>query len=79
MSTALRLTVAEYDAMVEKGAFDELTQKIELINGEISDMNPAGPLDDDYIQFLCEWSMQNTDSQQIKVSQSKRDHASRTE
>lgn len=67
MSTALRLTVAEYDAMVDKGAFDDLTQKVELINGEINAMNPAGPVHDDYIQFLCEWSMRNTEGQRVKV------------
>ncbi|MCA9085288.1 MAG: Uma2 family endonuclease [Planctomycetaceae bacterium] len=67
MSTPLKLTVAEYGVMVEKGAFDELTQKIELINGELSAMNPAGPVHDDYIQFLCEWSFQNTDRQEVKV------------
>ena len=67
MSTALKLTVAEYDAIVDKGAFDELSQKIELINGEISGMNPAGPVHDDYIQFLCEWSIQNADRQKVQV------------
>ena len=31
MSTNLTLTVAEYDQMVAKGAFDDLGRKIELI------------------------------------------------
>jgi Uma2 family endonuclease len=68
MSTGLRLTVAEYDRMVEKGAFEELTQKIELINGEIQAMNPAGPMHDDYIRFLTRWSVLATDPQAIVVS-----------
>lgn len=67
MSATLKLTVAEYDRMVSKGAFDELTQKVELINGEIQAMNPAGPVHDDYIQFLTNWSVRNTDSEQIRI------------
>lgn len=38
MSSTLKLTIAEYDQMVAKGAFDGLTQKIELIHGEIQGM-----------------------------------------
>ncbi len=67
MSTALKLTVAEYDTMVNKGAFDELTQKIELINGEIHAMNPAGPVHDHIIEYLTLWSVQNTDCSRIRV------------
>lgn len=67
MSTGLRLTVAEYDRMVEKGAFDELSQKIELIYGEIQAMNPAGPIHDDHIQYLTEWSIRNTLDSEISV------------
>lgn len=67
MSTGLRLTVAEYDRMVEKGAFDELSQKVELIYGEIQAMNPADPVHDDYIQYLNEWSIRNTLDAEISV------------
>lgn len=66
MSTTLKLSVAEYDAMVAKGAFDDLAQKIELINGEISAMNPAVPLHDDYIQFLTTWTSRHADPQSIQ-------------
>ena len=67
MSSALKLTVAEYDAMVAKGAFDGLAKKIELINGEIQAMNPAGPVHDDLIEYLNQWSVRNTDSQEVRV------------
>jgi Uma2 family endonuclease len=67
MSAGLTLTVAEYDRMVEKGAFDELAQKIELINGEIQAMNPAGPAHDDFIQYLAEWSFRNSASAEVGV------------
>jgi Uma2 family endonuclease len=67
MSTALKLSVAEYDAMVAKGAFDSLTQKIELIHGEIKAMNPAGPIHDHVIEHLNHWSVQNTEFDKIRV------------
>lgn len=67
MSLALKLTVAEYDAMVAKGAFDDLNQKIELIHGEIQAMNPAGPVHDYYIELLNDWSTQNADLQHTSV------------
>lgn len=52
----LHLSLAEYDAMVLKGAFDDLNRRVELIRGEIVEMNPAGPLHDDYITYLTTWS-----------------------
>ena len=67
MSTSLKLTVDQYDAMVAKGAFDGLTQKIELIDGEIQAMNPAGPVHDHIIEYLTHWSVNNTDYDQIRV------------
>lgn len=67
MSLALKLTVAEYDSMVAKGAFDDLAQKIELIYGEIQAMNPAGPVHDYYIELLNEWSVRNADQSKTSV------------
>ncbi len=62
----LHLSLAEYDAMVLKGAFDDLNRRVELIRGEIVEMNPAGPLHDDYITYLTNWS---SDSRDKKVTQ----------
>ena len=67
MSTTLKLTVEQYDAMVAIGAFDELAQKIELVFGEIWAMNPAGPVHDALIEYLTHWSIRNTDDRQIRV------------
>lgn len=67
MNTSLKLTVREYDEMVAKGAFDGLSQKIELIEGEIHAMNPAGPRHDHIIEFLTHWSVSNTDFNLIRV------------
>ena len=67
MSTVLKLTAADYDRMVAKGAFDELTQRIELINSVIVSMNPDGPIHDDFIKFLNRWSTRNTDENSVAV------------
>jgi Uma2 family endonuclease len=60
MSVGLRLTPEEYDQMIAKGAFDGITKRIELIRGELREMSPAGPVHEDYIDFLTRWSTQNT-------------------
>lgn len=67
MSTALRLTVAQYDQMVERGAFDHLEGKIELLLGEICSMNPAGPVHDWLIEFLTNWSIRSTTADAVSV------------
>jgi Uma2 family endonuclease len=61
MLQTLHLTLHEYDGMVRKGAFDELGRKVELIRGELVEMNPAGPLHDDHIAYLNNWSVRNSD------------------
>jgi Uma2 family endonuclease len=61
MSTLARLTGAEFDSMVDRGAFDQIgPKKVELIHGELRFMNPAGPIHDDHIEFLTNWSFANT-------------------
>ena len=61
MSVASKITGAEFDSMVERGAFDGLgSRKIELIRGELRFMNPAVPIHDDYIDYLNRWSTDNT-------------------
>ncbi len=67
MSSALRLTAAEFDRMVELGAFDGLNRKIELIRGEIVEMNPAGPIHDDLIMYLTDWSVRSVPRDQVFV------------
>ncbi len=62
MSIGLRLTAKEYDQMIAKGAFDGIHRRIELIRGELREMSPAGPVHEDYIDFLNRWSMQVTSS-----------------
>lgn len=61
MSQTLHLSLAEYDAMVRKGAFDDLDRSVELLRGEIIEMNPAGPIHDDFISYLNDWSATHRD------------------
>lgn len=68
MSSDLRLTEDEYGQMVERGAFDHLNKKIELIRGEIRTMNPAGPIHDDHILYLSNWSFKTTAAHPIHVA-----------
>lgn len=68
MSTALRLTMDEFDRMVHCGAFDHLNRKIELIRGELREMNPAGPLHDDLITYLTNWSVLAASKKSILVT-----------
>jgi Uma2 family endonuclease len=61
MSVAGKLAGTEFDSMVDRGAFDGLRpRKIELIDGELRFMNPAGPVHDDYIEYLTRWSIDQT-------------------
>ncbi len=69
MSVANRLTGAEFDSMVERGAFDAIgPRKIELIRGELRFMNPAGPIHNDYIVYLTRWSTDNTTAKEASIS-----------
>lgn len=68
MSTGLHLTLDEFDRMVERRAFDHLHRKIELIRGEICEMNPAGPMHDDLIMYLTSWSARSTPPDRISVT-----------
>jgi Uma2 family endonuclease len=61
MITTLHLSLAEYDQMVKVGAFEKISRKIELIRGELTEMNPAGPIHDDLITYLNNWSVRNSD------------------
>ncbi|XZE20381.1 Uma2 family endonuclease [Pirellulaceae bacterium SH449] len=61
MSSTLHLSLREYDHMVKVGAFETLDRKVELIRGEIVQMNPAGPVHDDFVAYLTTWSAHNSD------------------
>jgi Uma2 family endonuclease len=68
MSTTLHLTLEEYSTMVNVGAFDRFPRKVELIRGELIEMNPAGPLHDHLITYLTNWSVRNSDSKRTQIT-----------
>ena len=68
MLTTLHLSIAEYDQMVRRGAFDDLGRKIELIRGELAEMKPAGPLHNDLVIYLVNWSAANCDHEKTLVT-----------
>ena len=62
MSTHAKLTAKEFDAMAEHGSFDVLgPKKIELIHGELRIISQAGPIHDDFIEYLTRWSIKSAD------------------
>ena len=67
MSTNLKLTVAEYDQMIATGAFDRLDKRAELIQGELREINPAGPMHEVILCFLTRWSTENTSASVVLV------------
>jgi len=68
MTSILHLSLAEYDSMVRVGAFDRIERKIELIRGELLEMNPAGPIHDDLITYLTNWSVRNSDPERTLIT-----------
>lgn len=68
MSTGLHLTTDEFDRMVECGAFEHLQRKIELIRGELREMNPAGPVHDGLITYLTNWSVPAASKESLLVT-----------
>ncbi|MBM4088516.1 MAG: Uma2 family endonuclease [Planctomycetes bacterium] len=71
MSTAARLTVAEYNRMLHAGVFDS-GRRVEFIAGEIRNMTPIGPEHESAVDRLVQWSFRHVDdgSLLIRVQQS---------
>ena len=68
MSTIARLSLAQYDRMIEHGVFDQDKQRrIEFIRGEIREMNPIGSLHEVVLDRLTEWSFENLPKRKVWV------------
>jgi len=68
MSTALKLTLADYEHMIERGAFDWLRdQRIELIRGEIRKMMAPNPPHSLVVANLNAWSIKNAPQDEVIV------------
>lgn len=68
MSTTLRLSLDEFDHMIACGAFVGMDRHIELIRGEMREMNPAGPIHGDLIAYLMTWSAQIADLERFRIT-----------
>jgi len=57
MSTVAHFSLAEYEHMVEVGAFSgEFERRLELLRGEICEMSPIGFLHAQVVTMLTDWS-----------------------
>jgi len=65
MSTVARLTIEEYDRMIESGVFEN--RRIELIHGELREMSPIGAPHEYAVDELTEWSIQNVPLDRVRV------------
>ncbi len=65
MSTIARFSLAEYDRIVESGAFDR--RRLELIRGEIREMTPIGPEHEDVLDQLNLWSIESVSPGKARV------------
>jgi Uma2 family endonuclease len=60
VSTIARLTLADYDRMIQAGVFDQgRRRRLEFIRGEIREMTPIGPQHEVIVDRLTEWSLRD--------------------
>jgi len=68
MSTLAHISLTQYEVMVEAGAFrGKERQRIELIRGEIRQMNPIGTRHADIVDLLDEWSHELAPKDKVRV------------
>ena len=79
MSTIARLSLEEYDRMIESGVFDRtVRRRLEFIKGEIREMNPIGSMHEVVVDRLNEWSIQGPSRGKSLGSGAKLHRAART-
>jgi Uma2 family endonuclease len=68
MSTSTRISVAEYDGMIDRGYFDPTVKhRVELIEGSIVAMSPIGHLHCDALERITRWSYLSAPIEQFRV------------
>jgi Uma2 family endonuclease len=68
MSTTTKVAYDEYCRLAESGAFEGLNRRrVELIRGEIIDMNPIGHPHEFAVDQLTEWSFKNAPLGEVRV------------
>jgi Uma2 family endonuclease len=67
VSTIARLSLAQYDQMIEHGVFDRGDKRrLEFIRGEIRKMAPIGSLHEEVVARLTEWSTQVVPRERVR-------------
>jgi Uma2 family endonuclease len=68
MSTIARLSIEQYDRMIQAGVFDEpIRRRIEFIRGELREMNPIGSAHECLVDILTEWSILSLPTRSVWV------------
>ncbi len=68
MSVLAQLTLEQYDRMIEGGVFDPTRRwRLELIRGEIREMNPIGSLHEETVERLTAWSYSIAAAGKIRI------------
>lgn len=68
MTSIAHISLPQYEIMIEHGVFDgEHRQHVELIRGEIRQMNPIGYEHTAVVDFLAEWSFRSGPSTDRRV------------
>ena len=68
VSTTARLTLAEYDRMIQSGVFDHgKRRRLEFIRGEIREMTPIGSPHEEVVDRLNRWSVKNLPEERVRV------------
>jgi len=69
MSTIARISLDQYELMARHGIFDgQHHQRVELIRGEIREMNPIGIEHAMVVNYLNDWSMRSLPAERAWVS-----------
>ena len=68
MSPITRLTVQDYDRMIDAGAFAEPdNSRVELIEGEVQSMSPIGARHEEIVDLLNEWGATQFPLDRVRV------------
>jgi Uma2 family endonuclease len=62
-----KLSLEEYERMIEAGVFATLPRRLELINGEIRQMSPIGDPHAEVVDRLEDWGHESTRGKPIRV------------
>jgi Uma2 family endonuclease len=68
MSTDVRITIDDYDRMIDAGEFEPAEEHhVELIRGEIREMSPIHPPHENAVDRLLYWSIDNCPRDKVRV------------